>query len=117
MFPLDPAENIRKPNISYPLIRVRIAGGILVFLIFSGGSKENIRKKRVKVSFLAGISSHNITLFVVISNITKCFQMFSALICNASKKNHERLREAFTDGDHSFNTSAKLCEKLTFFTH
>ena len=52
MFPFDPPANIRKPNISYPLIRTRTCAyqgeDILGFLMFSRGSKGNIGKKRVK---------------------------------------------------------------------
>ena len=36
MFPFDPSENIRKPNQAKR------------FLMFSGGSKRNIGKKKVK---------------------------------------------------------------------
>ena len=52
MFPFDPPANIRKPNISYPLIRTRTCAyqgeDMLGFLMFSRGSKGNIGKKRVK---------------------------------------------------------------------
>ena len=42
VFPIDPPENIRKPNIPYPLIRR--SSEILGLLMFSGESKRNIDK-------------------------------------------------------------------------
>ena len=51
LFPFDPYENIRKPNIFYPLIRTRTCAyqGVknIRFSDVQGGSKGNIGKKMV----------------------------------------------------------------------
>ena len=68
MYPLDPLKTSENLTLCVLIRGCEMLG----FLMFSGGSKESIRKKRVKVSFPAVISNH-INLFVVIFNITETF--------------------------------------------
>ena len=53
MFPFDPPENIRKPNISFPLIHTRTCmyqGGGREMLGLQENQKGNLGKKRVNTT-------------------------------------------------------------------